>query len=413
MFLVRILILLLLQILPVFADPTPLLLQPKNIYKYLSTNKDYYVNLRHNLHTIPEVSYAEKQTASKISAELKKLGYEHLQEGIGGTGIIATLDTGKPGKVIALRADMDGLPITEQSQLSYKSEKNGVMHACGHDGHMATLMLVAKALQDHKKYLKGKYKLIFQPAEEGGKGAEKMVQAGAMRNVSSVYGLHGWPTKKGSISTRIGAQMAGSTIFDINIHGRGGHAAMPQHTVNPIFVASHILSDIENLVQQKDPNELLVLNIASINSGTTYNVIADDLNIKGTLRTVSKKSEAATMKKLDKIVKKNCEIYGCHGDVKAVMSYPPTINTKKEVEMVLKVAREINDDTSMAYIREQPVLPAEDFSLYLEKAPGCFFFLGQGEEKPPLHSSKFDFEDDTIVKGAYVLFKAAIDTSFD
>mgnify|MGYP001174858921 CR=1 FL=1 len=406
---------LLVSCISLFAQ-VPTALSSKNIFDYLSQQSETFVRFRQYLHAHPELSNHEYATAQFITEKLKSFGYTNIKPGVGGTGVVASLHTGKPGKVVALRADMDALPLHESSQLSYRSIHDNRMHACGHDGHMATLLLAAQAAQAFKSDLKGTIKFIFQPAEEAGKGAESMIRAGVLVNprVDAIFGLHAWPNEKvSSISTRVGAQMAGSVDFDIEIKGSGGHVAMPQHTVNPIFVAARLLSAFEHLVQQKDPTELMVLNIASIHSGSSYNVVEDDCQIKGTLRVTSPKLQRETLAKMRSIIKHTCSAYGCKASLREHMYYPPTVNTAKETALVLDVAREIYQDSSMVFARENPVLPAEDFSLYLEKVPGCFFFLGQGLSKSALHTSTFDFNDKSLVTGAYVLLRSAIRVLYD
>lgn len=402
-----------------YAENIPEPFQKDNLLSYIKSLKSEFTEYRHHLHSYPEVGYNEHQTSKYIIDRLKDFGYQDFQmkSSIGGTGIIVTLDTGKPGKVVALRADMDGLPITEDTDLDYASKNKNVMHACGHDGHMATMLMVAKTLIAHKDNLKGVLKFIFQPAEEGGKGAEKIIAAGALENptVDAIYGLHAWPEKQSSISVRSGTQMAGATIFDITVKGKGGHAAMPHLTVNPIFITAKILNDFEGILQQKDPTEPMALNITYLESGTTYNVVPDDVKLKGTLRTVSRRSQEAVLTKMRSIISNTCNIYHCEGELQQQMEYPATINTAKETNIVLKNARELypNDD-SMVFVREYPVLPAEDFSLYLEKVPGSFFFLGQGDatEIPALHSNKFNFNDETMITGAYVLVRSTVETLY-
>lgn len=394
----------------------PEALASKKIQDYLLAHHAEFVQYRQYLHAHPELSYAEHATSQFIVEKLKSFGYTDIRTGVAGTGIVATLHTGRPGKVVALRADMDALPVQESTRLPYQSVNQGCMHACGHDGHMATLLLTAQAAQAFKNDLRGRIKFIFQPAEEAGKGAESMIRAGVLTRprVDAIFGLHAWPSEKvASVSARSGAQMAGSVDFEVTIQGKGGHVGMPQNTVNPIFVAARLLTAFEHLVQQKDPTELMVLNVASIQSGSSYNVIEDHLQMRGTLRVTSSSLQKATLAKMRAIIKHTCAAFGCKGVLREHMYYPPTVNTPKETALVLDVARELSTDSSMVFTREKPVLPAEDFSLYLEKVPGCFFFLGQGESAPALHTGGFNFNDHSMVTGAYVLLRSAIRVLYD
>ncbi len=376
---------------------------PSNeLYEKFQNELKDFAGIRHELHQNPETKYREFTTSTFIADKLKSYGYR-VQRGIGGTGVVALLESGKPGKTVALRADMDALPITETTSLPYASKNLGVMHACGHDGHMATLLMVAKVLQQSPYFKRGKIKFIFQPAEEGGAGADRMIKDGVLENpdVDAIFGYHNWPLDKGVIGTRAGCLMAGADRFDIWINGKGGHAAMPHLTDNPIYRAAEFTLASQRLISQKNPTEPAVLNIASVHSGTTYNVVPDTVHLMGTLRTTSNQSRENLINKLTELCSNQDQI-----TIQAD-NYPPTINTKKETDLVLKTAREILAEDQVISL-DQPVMPAEDFSFYLQKVPGCFFFVGYGQDKPGLHEARYDFSDEIMPRAAYVLAKTAL-----
>jgi hippurate hydrolase len=362
---------------------------------------------RQCLHKISELKFEEHKTSEFIVTNLEAYGYQ-VQKEIAGTGVVAILDSGVPGKTVAIRADMDALPIQEETGLEYQSQHKGVMHACGHDGHMATVLMIAKVLKQKNLVQSGKVKFIFQPAEEGGAGADKMIKEGVLDGVDAIFGYHNWPLPYGVIGVRDGCIMAGADRFDIHITGKGGHASVPHLTINPLLIASQITQEVQHLISQKDPLEPAVLNICSIHGGTTYNVVPDEAHIQGTLRTTSKEMRETLMNKLSKLATATADKYDANAIIHFLSdNYPPTINSLAETMLVLKTARDKFPQEDIQVLKN-PVMASEDFSFYLEKIPGCFFFVGYGKDKPGLHTSTYDYNDLIMPRAAYVLARSAL-----
>lgn len=384
--------------------------QDNKLFAQFKSLQNEYTSVRQDLHKIPEIKFKEIETAAYIKKHLTKLGYK-VQDNVGGTtGLTAILDSGRPGKTVAIRADMDGLPILEQTKLNYKSSHEGMMHACGHDGHMATVLMVAKVLADNKDLISGRIKFIFQPGEESGGGAKVLIDAGILENpkVDAIFGFHNWPLPKGDVATRVGTLMASTDHFEITLNGKGGHAAMPHVTKNPILVGTHIIQNMQTLASQKNPTDPVVLNVGAFQAGTTTNVVPDTALIKGTYRTVSADTRKMIQTKLDEITQNCCKTMDMTYEIKYnAVGYPPTVNSKPEAELVLATAGEVVPPEK-AYLLDQPVMPGEDFSFYLEKVPGTFFFVGFGEDKPALHTATYNFDDDVMPIAAYVLAKSAL-----
>lgn len=371
--------------------------------------KEEFSEIRRHLHKYPELKYQEKQTHDFVRQKLVEYGVTNIRT-MAGTGIVAVIDSGKEGRIVALRADMDGLPMQELTDKSYKSCHAGVMHACGHDGHMAALLMAAKVLCEQKHHWSGKIVLIFQPAEEGGAGALKMITEGCLENpkVEAIFGYHNWPLEKGVVAARAGAIMAGADGFKITLRGQGGHAAIPQKTINPIFTSGQLLSELQNILAQKNPTDPTVLNICQIEGGTTFNVVPDEVHMQGTLRTTDFSIREKILKQMENIFKAKELASGVKINFNLMENpYPATINSKKEVEHILKIAAQ-GLGADKAIILEHPVMPAEDFSFYLQKIPGCFFFVGSGLERPSLHEATYDFNDDILEVAAFTLANAAV-----
>lgn len=380
-----------------------------DLRKQCESYKEEFVKIRQYLHENPELRYEEKATAKYIANYLRNLGLE-VREGIGVTGLMAILDTGKPGKTVGVRADMDALPIKELSGVKHTSKNEGVMHACGHDGHMAAVLMSAKVLTDNKEKLKGKIIFIFQPAEEGGAGAEKMIADGVLDNpkIDVIFGYHNWPLGEGIVSTRVGTIMAGAQHFEIVIEGKGGHAAMPHLTVNPIVIGARIVNALQEIVAQRNPVEPLVINFGAFSGGQYPSVVPDKVRIQGTLRTVSEDTYKIMTEKIRKTVINISESANAKAEMNfSKVRYPATINTKHEVELVLASAREVYGEERVRELAA-PVMPAEDFSFFLQKIPGCYLFVGHGTERPSLHSAKFDYNDNILTTAASVLSQTVV-----
>ena len=365
--------------------------------------------LRHRFHQIPELGYQEFQTAAAIRAELDALGIAHT-DGVpdAPTATIALIgDVSKP--CVALRADIDALPILEATGLPYASMHKGLMHACGHDGHITTLLGTAAATKAIEHELAVCVKLLFQPAEEGGAGALRLVEAGVLDGrlgpkASAVFGLHGWPTLKvGTIATRAGELLAATDQFAARFVGRGCHGAFPHLGVDPIVAACEAVLNLQQFVSREmDPTEPAVVTVGMFNAGTATNVIPDAATIEGTARTLTESARA----RIAASIKRRCAgvaaANGCELQFTWHHGYPPTVNDPAMADYVARVARQ-TFGPDRYYPVPRPSMGAEDFAYYLEKVPGCFFFLGvqppAADGYPPLHSDRYDFSDEAMGVG--------------
>jgi amidohydrolase len=367
------------------------------------------IGLRHRLHQIPELCYEEFETAALIRAALDDLEISHV-DGVpdAPTATVAWLgDTSKP--CVALRADIDGLPILERTGLPYASTHSGRMHACGHDGHAATLLGVASILRQMEAELPVCVKLIWQPAEEGGGGAERLVEEGVLDGslgpkVRAIFGLHGWPgLKVGTVATKPGALLAATDNFAVTFVGRGCHGAYPHLGTDPIVTACEAVMNLQQFVSREfDPTDSAVITVGKISAGTATNVIPDTATIEGTARTLG----ALARTKIRESVARRCtgiaDANDCELRFDWIEGYPPTVNDPAMADYVARIAKQsLGADHYFPVPR--PSMGAEDFSYYLEKVPGCFFFVGveplERETYPPLHSDRYDFTDAAIGVG--------------
>ncbi len=342
--------------------------------------KNEIINNRRYFHANPELSFEEFNTAKKIVETLRSYGITEIYENIGKTGVVAVIRGKNSGKCIALRADMDALPINETAAIDYKSKNPGVMHACGHDGHMAGLLGAAKIINSQKDKMSGIVKLIFQPAEEGYGGAREMIKDGCLEDklgpyVDQIYGIHLWSYDNlGCIGCKDGPIMAASDKFEINVYGKGGHGAAPQGTVDAIVEAASLVTALQTVVSRnKDPLESGVVTCGTINGGFGYNVIADHVKISGTARSFTKSTQELIKCRMGEIC---CGVAGTFGgkiDLNYDYGYPPTVNSHPEcVDVVVNAATKIVGKNRSSL--PQKTMGAEDFSYFMEVRPGIFFF---------------------------------------
>ena len=364
--------------------------------------KDYIISTRRDFHKHPELAFNELRSAEIISKELHGLGFD-VYEGVGKTGVCGILTGAHDGPTIALRADMDALPIQETSNISYKSKNEGIMHACGHDGHMAMLLGTARILALKKTKLKGKVKFIFQPAEEGLGGAEYMIKDNVLDGVDAIYGAHLWnyqPT--GTIGVKSGPVMAAADLFEIIIKGRGGHGATPHGTVDAILVASHIVQSLQSIVSRNtNPLESTVVTVGKINGGYNFNVISDKVILKGTTRAYSEENRSLIKKRMKEILDGISKSFGADIMLDYKDGYPPVINETECSNYVLNAAKQVVGNGA---IDPYLTMGGEDFSYFLQKKPGCFFFIGSApnEYEPqsvPHHCSHFDIDEESLLIG--------------
>lgn len=367
------------------------------------------IELRHRLHQIPELGYEEFQTAAAIRAELDELEIKHV-DGVpdAPTATIFWLgDTNKP--CVALRADMDALPILERTGLPYASKHSGRMHACGHDGHIATLLGTTRAIQQIVNDLPVCVKFIFQPAEEGGGGGERLVAAGVLDGrigpkVAAIFGLHGWPgLKVGTVATKPGTLLAATDTFAATFVGTGCHGAFPHLGIDPIVTACEAVLNLQQFVSREfDPTDSAVITIGQINAGSATNVIPDEATIEGTARTL----HDAARKQIRESIERRCQGIAaanrCELRFEWIEGYPPTINDPAMADYVAAIARQ-TFGPDRYYPVPRPSMGGEDFAYYLEKVPGCFFLVGveppDRQTYPPLHSDRYDFTDASLEVG--------------
>lgn len=374
---------------------------------FLENNMSNFIKIRHDLHQIPELAYQEIKTGAYIIKVLEDYGYEVIKN-IGKTGFIAILDTHVPGETIALRADMDALPFQENNPLPYKSTHKNVMHACGHDGHCATLLAVAFVLQKIKKQLKGKIKFIFQPAEEGGKGSLAMINDGVLANVNAIFGYHNWPgLPVGVIGIKDGPILAGSGRFEIFIKGKTAHTSQPENAINPVILSSKIINELEKFRSTLDKT-LGIINITHVNAGLDSGAMSDNGKIIGLYYVDSPETIEKIKQKVHLISEDVCSSYHASVNIQFSEFLSPTINTSKETLLVLNAAKKIVDNEKIE-ILEKCMIASEDFSEYLKSVNGCFFLVGAGLEHSPVHTPQFDFNDQIIFNAAAVLSQSVVD----
>lgn len=354
--------------------------------------------LRHRLHQNPELKFQETDTATLVATRLRALGYT-VTEGIATTGVVAELDTGRDGPVIAFRADMDALPILEANAFDHCSQREGLMHACGHDGHTATLLLAAEAIMAMRDELCGYIKLLFQPGEEGGNGADLMVKAGVLENpnVSAVFGYHNRPGfPAGQLFVKSGSAMGGNDTYKVIIKGVSGHAAMPHLAVDPIYVGASLVQQLQGLVaRHKSPLEAGVITVASFHAGDAANVIPGHAELLINIRSDRPSSREVLTGKLEQVIQGVCAAHGAHFQIEHLHQIPPLVNDPEWSEKVLAIAAEHAVSDDIQQLDYMPTMGAEDFAFYLQEVPGCFFFVGNGDSAY-LHNEKYDFNDQIL-----------------
>ncbi|RJE90521.1 amidohydrolase [Paenibacillus sp. 1011MAR3C5] len=365
------------------------------------------VALRRELHQYPELSHEESETASRVARELDRLGIPY-RAGVGGHGVVADVEGSLPGPTIALRADMDALPIQEETEIDFPSSRPGIMHACGHDAHTAMLIGAAELLSRGKEQLHGTVRLIFQPAEEVNAGASAMIEEGVLEGVSEIYGLHNLPTlPAGMAATRYGALMGSVDRIEITLEGKGGHGAIPDQSVDPIVCASAIIQSLQSIISREvSPFDPVVVTIGSIHAGEANNVIPHYCRMTGTVRTFHPDVQEKLPERLERIVQRIADGYRCKAKLDYISQTPVLMNHDDPV----KVIESVIDETLGSEYRviAKPTLAGEDFSIYLKHVPGCFFWLGSGpkeraEEAFGLHHPKYWLNEDCLPYGASLL----------
>ena len=355
---------------------------------------------RHDIHQHPEILFETHRTSALVRDKLKEFGCDEVIEGIGKTGVVGVINgqTNQSNKVIGLRADMDALPINEETGLDYSSKIPGAMHACGHDGHTSMLLGAAKYLCETRNF-DGQAVVIFQPAEEGGGGGLEMCKDGMMENfkIDEVYGMHNWPgVELGKFAIRSGPFFAASDFIEAIISGKGGHAAKPHETIDPTVIASQIIMALQTIASRRsDPVEQVVVSITSFEtSSTAFNVIPQEVKIKGTVRTLDPHVRDLAEKEFLRITELTAEAMGGSADAKFTRGYPVMSNSSEQTEFAAKVARDVAGECAEAPL----VMGGEDFAYMLEERPGAYILLGNGDSSP-VHHPKYNFNDDAIPFG--------------
>lgn len=364
----------------------------------------YFINIRRQIHAHPEIAMQEFTTTAMIKKELEKYGIETYSNG-NLTGVVGILNGGKAGKTIALRADIDALPMTEETGLKYASEIVGKCHACGHDIHTATLLAAAKLLSERRNEINGTVKFIFQPAEEGQKGAKSIIANGFLNDVDAIFGAHTWPeVAGGSIGVKYGSMMAGSVNFNINVHVRGGHAAHPHKTQDSIVIAAYIILGLQSIVSRElKPIDSAVLTVGKMDAGTAANIIPSDVRLEGTFRYLLPEVKAQIKEAITRIAVGTAATHRAKADVEFIENGSPVINKGELVDIVAQSAKTLLGVDNCLELA-QPSMGSEDFAAYLEQKPGAFFRLGTMEDddryKLALHNNKLLFSEKAILAGA-------------
>jgi amidohydrolase len=367
------------------------------------------VEWRRDFHRHPELAFEERRTSTTIRAFLETLGIE--VRACGGTGLRGVLRGARPGRTVALRADMDALPVGELTEHAFASQNPGVMHACGHDGHMTILMGAVKLLAARRHELAGTVVFLFQPSEEKPPGgALAMIREGALDGVDSIFGLHLWqPLPSGTVGIRAGAMMAQSDNFEVMVRGRGGHASQPNLTVDPVVAASHLVVAAQTVASRStDPRHPVVVSFSTIHGGEVHNIIPDSVKLTGTARTLDTATQVAARQRLAELCETTCRAFGATAEFTYIEGYPPLVNEAASVELVRRVAaREFGDDRVRSV---EPLMGGEDFAYYLQKVPGAFALLGIGDGRPhPHHSARFDIDESVLPLGVRLMTAGALE----
>jgi amidohydrolase len=368
------------------------------------------VALRRDIHREPELGFDTERTAEKVLAALDGLPLD-IETGIAENGIVAMLEGEGDGRTVALRADMDALPIQEETGLPFASEIEGRMHACGHDGHTGMLVGAAHALSGMRDRLGGSVKFIFQPAEEGGGGGKVMVDEGVVGDVSSIFALHLWPGLPfGKVATKAGPIMAAADAFEMEIRGSGGHGAMPHLAADAVVIAAQVVMALQTVVSREvDPVEPAVLTVGEIGAGTAFNIIPEMARLGGTVRTLNPDLRKRMPGRMEAVARGVAQ--GMRGDANLDydFSYPVTVNDEGSAGYALGVAEDLFGAQSVQEL-PNPSMTAEDFAFYLEKVPGAFIWLGVGEDISGLHTPQFAFDEEILPRGSALLAALALES---
>jgi amidohydrolase len=356
---------------------------------------------RHDFHAHPELAFEEHRTSDLVADRLASFGLE-VHRGVGRTGVVGTLRRGSSGRRVGLRADMDALPIEEGNSFDHRSRTPGKMHACGHDGHTTMLLGAARYLAEHGNF-DGTIQFIFQPAEEAAGGARVMLRDGLFQRfpVDSVFAMHNWPgLPAGQIRSRPGPMWASFDMFDIDVHGIGSHGAMPHFGRDPVVAMSDLVGALQTVVSRNvDPLRPAVVSVTKVRAGDAYNVVPDSAYLGGGVRCFLPEVQQEIRKRMESLVEGVCKAYGARGQLNYRTAYPALVNDREQTEFAMGVAAEVVGPQNVGKARL--LLASEDFAFMLEKVPGCYLLIGNGEERGGcmIHNSNYDFNDDILPVG--------------
>lgn len=388
-----------------------------DVVKKVKEIEDQIIGWRRDLHRIPEIGFDLPKTTAYVKKVLDEIGVDY-EELLDGSALVGLIKGGQEGRTIALRADMDGLPMGEETGLDFSSE-TGNMHACGHDGHTAMLLGAAKVLQDNRQLLKGNVKLFFQPAEESPGGAQPMIEAGVMENpkVDAVIGLHNGNLHRelpsGAIGVKYGPMMASADRFTIKIKGRGSHGAYPEDSVDPVVVSGQVITALQTLVSRETPAiDPVVVTIGQINGGHSMNIIPEEVVMMGTVRTFNNDTRKKTARRMEELVQGIASAMQAKAEVDYEFKYPPLINSDDFTDFFVESAKKIIEEERIIVLKD-PVMGAEDMSYFLERAPGTYIFLSNPRaidgEVFPHHNQKFDLDESLFYLGSSLFVQTVLD----
>jgi hippurate hydrolase len=368
----------------------------------IEAHRDELVAWRRDLHAHPELAYSEVRTAAFVAERLRAFGLD-VHEGLAGTGVVGTLENGA-GPCVGLRADMDALPLQEANQFAHRSKAEGVMHACGHDGHTTMLLGAARFLAEHREF-RGTIRFIFQPAEEAAGGAKVMLDDGLFERfpVDAVFGMHNWPgLAEGSFAMREGAMMASLDRFAIRLTGKGAHGALPHLGVDPLLAAAHLIAALQSIVSRNvDPLQAAVVSVTKVHAGDAYNVIPELAELGGGIRCFDAAVRNLVRARLEELAHGVAAAFGACADVEFGFANPALVNSPRHTELAASVAAAVAGRERVA-TDMAPVLASEDFAFMLESRPGCYVLIGNGEGEGgcSIHHPAYDFNDRILTLGA-------------
>ncbi|WBW97378.1 amidohydrolase [Oceanirhabdus sp. W0125-5] len=369
---------------------------------------EYLIHLRREFHKYPEVSWKEFETSKRIKEELTKMGLEFKE--CASTGVVVDIEGNTRGKRVLLRGDIDALELTEKNEFEFKSLNSGVMHACGHDAHIAMLLGAAKLLNDNRELIQGSVRIVFQPAEECGEGAERMISEGVLDGVDSAFAIHIWSMlENGKISVDEGERMASPDIFKVNVKGKGCHGSLPQEGKDALVAAASMVMNLQTVISREiSPLESGVVTIGELKSGSKYNIIAEEAMLSGTVRAFNQETRLKIKNSIERIVKSTGDMYGVNTEMEYIFGPPPVVNDKECSKIAEESVKKLFGNESLISMRK--LTAGEDFSLFAEKVPSVLAFLGaRKEEAYPHHNPRFDIDEDNLEKGAKLYMQYAVD----